>query len=336
MAKIIINTNNLKHNIEVIKNEYKNKEIIGVIKANAYGHGAFNLAPFLYEFGIKTVAVVKIEEALELLELDINQEILILGPSSKEELVKLDNNKRIIQSINSFSYYDEIKDLNIKKHLNINTGMNRLGVSYEDNLSDILSDPLIEAVYTHFLNNKNEDITINQLNKFSKVNTNLKRHTSLSNKKILDKYNINTIRVGIGMYGFEDFSWSDKLIPIMSLYGKIVNINKVKKGESISYNARYTANKDIIVGTIDVGYSDGISYNYKDGYVYYKDKRCKILGQITMDYIMVDLSDVDYKLYDYVELFGTNIYFREVAYKSNTLPYGILTKTSTRLKKIYK
>lgn len=335
MRKAIIKKENLKYNIELIKKTYEDTEIIGVVKANAYGHGAKEIASFLYDFGVKTVAVVTIEEAQELLELDIDQEVIVLGPSCIGKLKEI-NNKRLIQLINSKDYYEKIKNINVRKQLNINTGMNRLGISYDDPyLLEILKDKQVEGSCTHFLDNKNITITENQINKFKQLINEPLIHTSLAEPQTIKENNIKKIRVGTSMYGYEGYDWAINLKPIMTVYGKIINTTKIAKGESVSYSAEYIAEKDMTVGTVAFGYSDGLPFTYKNGYVFYNNHRCKILGRITMDFIMVDLTDVKYKECEYVEIIGENITASEVAAKSSTITYDTLVKMGKRVKRIY-
>lgn len=335
MRKAILNKKNLKHNLEIIRKQYNNINIIGVVKADAYGHGAREISKWLFDLGVKTVAVATLDEAKEVLKNDLNQDVLILGPSDDNELIKLADT-RIIQTVFSEEYYNQIKYVKVRKHINTNTGMNRLGINYDDEIiDDFKKDEDVEAFYTHFLNNKDFEITKKQLDTFSDVKENFKYHTGITSLSLLEEYNIKNIRVGLSLYGYEDFDWSNKLKPVMSLYGKIISVKKIRKDESISYNARYIADKDMNVATVSIGYADGLPWNYKNGYVYYLEEKCKILGQITMDYIMIDVTNISAQLNDYVEIFGDNISLKEVANKSDTIIYEVLTKIGNRVRKEY-
>lgn len=333
MKKAVIKRENIENNINVIKSIYKNLNIIGVIKANAYGHGAKDISKLLYEFGIKTVAVATFEEAKELLSLNIDQDVIILGPSSREDLLSIDT-PRLIQTITSESYYHEIGDLKVRKQVNVNTGMNRFGLDRDNALlTKLINNHEIEGIYTHFLNNEQHDLTTKQIEKLRNNNDALIVHTSITDPDILKQNNIKNIRAGLALYGYEKFEWAHKLKPILSLYAKIINIMEVPTGASISYNATYVAKKNIVVGTVAIGYADGLPFNYKNGSVFYKEKLCRILGRITMDYIMVDLSEVDSELYDYVEIFGENISATKIAEQSDTIVYEILTRIGKRVVK---
>src|SRR5690554_5530949 len=173
MRIAIFKKENLKHNLEVIKDQYKNIDITGVVKANAYGHGAKMISKWLYEFGIKDIAVATLDEAKDVLKNNLKQNILILGPSDKNELKKI-NDERIIQTVFSKEYYNLIKNIKIKKQINVNTGMNRLGINYGDQIiNSIKDDFLVKGLYTHFLNNKDYDTTKNQLSAFYSIKHNL-------------------------------------------------------------------------------------------------------------------------------------------------------------------
>lgn len=332
MRKAVINIHNLKHNLITIKEETGIQNIIGVVKANGYGHGALTIVKHLFREGVKTFAVATFEEAKEILKLKLDMDVIILGYTEKKKLMRC-KDKRLVQTIISINYYEEIKEVDVRKQVNINTGMNRLGINYlDDGLEYLLKDLTIEAIYTHFLNNKDNQVTDGQLKKLSTVHFDKLKHTAITDRSLLLKYNINTIRVGLSIYGYETFNWGTKLKPILSMYGKLINTFKVVKGESISYNAKYVAENDMVIGTIAIGYADGIPFNYKEGYVFYKGEKHKIVGQITMDYIMIDLTNVRYKLYDYVEIFGENISLGDIAKTSETIVYDILTKVGKRMK----
>src|SRR5690554_6109493 len=256
-----INLDHLNHNIKEINRVSKNKEIIAVIKSNAYGHGSIGVAKSLEKLGVRFFAVANLEEAIELRENNISSKILILGRTDEEklsELIKYD----LIQTVISKEYSEILleSNLNIKVHIKVNTGMNRFGFNLTTIRNiDIISKEvqylfnsktlIVDGIYTHFSDAANKKTTHNQISLFSNLIEKLRQnninpkyiHCSNSIATILYGKNTisNSIRVGMLIYGIDQTKQID-LKPILLLKSKVINIQNIKVGQSIGYSETFT------------------------------------------------------------------------------------------------
>ena len=366
----LIDLDNLKENIKEIKRVYNDyKYYIGVVKANAYGHG-IKCVKELEEAGINYLAVSSLEEAIEARKYS-KLPILCFGYVDLKYIDKvIDNN--ITLTIISYEYYKELINLNknIKVHLKINSGMNRFGIKDKEQVKEIVnklkdSNMNLEGIYTHLATSGVNDIYYDyQIRQFEEITSlidlkeipivhifnslGLARHKKLSYT--------NGVRLGLMMYGFSynvgnlstigsikrkiklgnkkisntTLTNDLKLKKVLSLYSEVININKIKKGEFVGYGANYIANADSYIAIIPIGHADGITSTYK--YVDINNKRYKIVG-ICMDYIMV-LVDKNIKLHDKVALINENITIGEIA--TNDTPHHILVSITPRVERRYK
>ena len=268
-AWIEVNLENLENNINEIKNVIDDKcKIMAVVKANAYGHGIINVATKLNEIGIQDFAVATLSEGIELRKHNIEGNILILGYTNFKDIeyvIKYD----LIQTIVDYEYAKKINQLDleekIKAHIKINTGMNRIGTSYEkiDEIIDIYNMKNIQVlgIFSHFCvadSNKKEDIqfTQKQINNFFDCINKIRENGYDTGKiHIQSSYGIlnypeikcDYVRPGIIMYGNYS-SKGDKtktlldLKPVLSLKARITTIKEIAKGESVSYGITYLSN----------------------------------------------------------------------------------------------
>lgn len=365
----LINLNNLKENVIEIKRVYSDyKYYIGVVKANAYGHGN-RCATVLEEAGINYLAVSSLEEAIDVRKYS-KLPILCFGYVNIKDIDKVIENN-ITLTIISYDYFNELLKLNkdIKVHLKINSGMNRFGINNKEQVKEIVdklkdSNMKLEGIYTHLATSGvNDSYYDYQIKKFEEITSlidlkeipivhifnslGLARHKKISYT--------NGVRLGLMMYGFsynvgnlstlgslkrkiklhnknisETTLTNDlKLKKVLSLYSEVVNINKIKKGEFVGYGAKYIANKDEFIAVIPIGHADGITDSYKK--VIINNKEYQIVG-ICMDYIMV-LVDNTIKLHDKVELINDNITVGMIA--TNDTPHHILVSLTPRIERRY-
>ena len=223
--------------------------------------------------------------------------------------------------------------------------MNRLGISYQDfikNLYSFQKNLNIKIIMSHLINSeKKSRLNNTQLKLF----TNIKSKCNFSKKIIFSLGNSNStflkngfhfdmIRAGGYLYGL-DLSNKNKSKNVLTLKAKIIQIEKVKKGKSIGYNATYFTKKNSIIATLALGYADGLPRTY-NGYAFYKNKKVNFVGNISMDLSCLDVSSVkNPKINDWVEIFGNNISISIFASKCRTIPYEISSKIGTRVKRIY-
>ena len=365
----LINLKNLKHNIKEIKTYYSDyKYYIGVIKANAYGHGDI-IAKTLEEAGLDYLAVSSLEEGISVRKYT-KLPILCFGYIDTKDIdLAIKNN--ITLSIISYEYYQELLKLNknIKVHLKINSGMNRFGINDKNQVKEIVdnlkkSKIELEGIYTHLATSGvNDPYYDYQIKKFQE----LTQLIDLKEIPIVHIFNslglarhkklpyANGVRVGLMMYGFTYnlgkisiknqikrrlklhflkvsktiLTNNLKLKKVLSLHSEVININKIKEGEFVGYNASYIAPYDTLIAVIPIGHADGITSNYKQ--VMINNKKYDIVG-LCMDYIMVKIDD-KVKIHDKVDLINEQITIGTIA--GNDSPHHILVSISNRVDRKY-
>ncbi len=339
-----IDLNNIAYNIKEVISNYKYKYYFGVVKADCYGHG-IKCIKTMIESGINYLAVATLDEALEIRELYKDIPILCLGviPSN---YIDLCIKKNITITINSLSYLNDVLKndcKNLRVHIKINSGMNRLGIKDKtefDKVYDLIlnSDIYLEGIYTHIYNAGNETDTLDQYDLFKslisdKDLSNLIIHIQASDA--ITNYHfdlVSGIRLGIIMYGFNSVL---KLKSTFKLHSQVVQINKLSKGDKLGYNKDHIALKDEIVGVVCIGYADGVIRKNKNRYVYINGNRYPIIGNICMDMMFV-LIDSSVKLYDDVLVLRDNDHINEVSKHLDTIPYEVLCSVGKRVLRVYK
>ena len=382
LVNLEINKENLRKNLEKIRSI--NKNIICVIKDNAYGLGIKNILPILLENNCNYFAVAYSDEAVKIRE--------ILKNFEKEKKLKfLENRKIKIMALNyikpkkleyaiendveltifNFSQLsDYLKILEesfentvLKIHIKVNSGMNRLGF----NESEILE--LIEKIKKYEINSKNNKLEIisifshisdaenqletekqvekyeNILKIFDKNNVKYQyKHLQASPLlfKYEEKYNYDFARVGMALYGMEPLSYDVGLLDVITVKSQIINIRNVKKNDKISYGSKGVVKRDSKIGIVSIGYAHGLQKqieNSQEAYVLVNGKKAKIVGEICMDMIFVDLTDIeDVRMNDEVVIAGSQkdvengvkerITLRQVAKWAGTIQDDVLTKFS--------
>ncbi|MFI3284132.1 MAG: alanine racemase, partial [Erysipelotrichaceae bacterium] len=331
------------HNIQTIQKK-ANKAFFAVIKANGYGLGDEEMAKIAIEAGAEYLCVSSLDEALSLRKKGICFPILILGYVDASYL-SICKEHQLTLTTTSLEWVNQIhaeaKDLLI--HLKVDTGMNRIGLKNVEEVKqalNLLREANIEGIYTHYACS---DQVENKLNKMQydsfksiveAVDYTFKFiHTSNSDAAISFKDEItNAVRVGIGMIGYS--TDSNDLLPSVALKSKVIHCHQIKKGQSVSYSAHYTAEQDTWVLTLPIGYADGWIRQNEGRKVYVGQEYGEIVGAICMDQMMVRVSQ-PYPLLEEVELFGPHISIQSVAKDLNTITYEILTLLSDRLTKKY-
>lgn len=348
-----INLNNFKDNINEIKKLKPNKTLIPVIKANGYGTYINKRLDIVNEFDIVAVAIV--EEAIELRNLGYKKDILVLNQPFIEEIPDIIKHN-ITPGISSIDFIKELIKTNkkVKIHIELETGMNRTGFQYIEDVIKLLKENnqiIVEGMYTHFSSADDDDTyTKKQINKFKEFyeilskefNTIKYIHTSASNGLV--NYDIeitNTIRPGIIMYGYPSYQEIKNKInlkPIAKLVSKISYLKEIDKKESVSYNQTYKTTKKTKVATIPLGYADGLKRSLSNkGNVVIQNKLCPIIGNVCMDSILVDVTKIkDINIGDKVYIFDNElITLEDIAKQCNTINYEILCNISERVPRIY-
>ena len=352
-----INLRSLQHNFDYIKSIISDKtKILAVIKAYAYGSEPYKIASFLQKLQVDYFAVAYTSEALKLRQSGIKKPILVFHPQpeSLSAIIKY----KLIPTLYSFKILQSFKEVlsagkleNYPVHLKINTGLNRIGFGSQDIsklLNYINSDNFIkiDGIYSHLSSSEDKlefDFSQKQITLFKESFT--KIISSINNKPLVHLCNtsgvfnfpdahFDMVRCGIGLYGFSNKLTEDKsLIPVVSLKSSISQIHLINKGDSVGYNRGYIAETNKKIGTIPLGHADGISrlYGNNNGFVYIKNKKAPIVGNVCMDMLMVDISGIDCDEGDEVIVFNEKHTAEELAESINTISYELLTGLSERI-----
>ncbi|MDO7977380.1 alanine racemase [Oceanotoga sp. DSM 15011] len=355
----LIDIDNYLQNLEYI-NKKTNTKIMPVLKADAYGHGSKVLAKHALKEGYERFAVAFLDEAVELIKNGIKKPILVFNYFNPEMMKYIDDySEYIIPTISSLEFLEKIlyySGKNIRKfkfHLNYNTGINRIGLNdYE--IDEILrkikeKNIKIEGIYSHFATaDEDDEFIIEQFKEFKNFENYLNsKHINFSISHISNsaaslfhpEMSLDFVRPGIATYGLQPSSKKQfkELKPVMTLISTISKINNVKKGDTIGYGRTYKTNKDINTAIIPIGYADGIFRNLSNKtFINIKGKKCEIIGNISMDQMVVNLNDLNAKTGDKVIIFGEYPTANEHAEKANTINYEITSKITKRIKRIYK
>ena len=331
-----------------------NKNLMLVVKANAYGHGLSEICTFIKKKPNIILCVFSIKEACQIRDLGLKNKILIFSKIEKEWLgIALRENFCInLSCINDFKLIEDFTKKHNQCpsfHLKFDTGMTRLGFDLSDLrkvikfLKKNINLPL-EGLYTHFATADEGDLGFAnlQLKLFKKI------IKSFQSQKIKIKYThcsnsgavlnlpgsyFNTVRIGMLAYGVfpsNELNKNIDLFPVMSFCGSIVNLRRVKKDTQISYGGVYKTKKETNIGVVQAGFADGVARDwYKKGFISYKGKRYQIAGRICMDQLMIDFENVYPKEGDEVLFFGQRgddkISIEKIADTLNTTPYVLLT-----------
>ena len=349
-----INLSAIKENYLYAKSLAPSSKAIAIIKADAYGHGAIEVAKKLDEVA-DAYGVSCIEEALELLNSGIDKTPILLleGVFEESELVLVAKHSLIVTVCNSIQL-QWLLDADLNKPIDVfvkyDSGMGRLG--FQDD-SFIQAINLLEesknireiTLMTHFssADDLGSSLTTKQIRNFDNTLYAEKYPGSLANSAAILKWSESHrdyVRPGIMLYGsspFSDAKYQKNLIPAMTLSSDLISIKNLKKGQEIGYGARFICPHDMQIGVVAIGYADGYSRHAKDGTpVYINDTRTRVVGRVSMDMITIDITDVPHpEIGDRVELFGENVSVDEVAEYCNTISYEIFTKITRRVYKAY-
>ena len=352
---------NLKNIIRAIP---KDIEFISVVKADAYGHGLTQIVERSLQSGIKAFAVANIQEALEIRNVGVGWPILILGALLPGEGHFIPNSDFIptISSLDEAKRLDaacKIQKATVKVHLKVDTGMGRLGIWYQEmqKCTDYIESSMnvnLSGIYTHFSSassdlkytNLQRDRFFNSIKSIKNISK-LKIHVD-SSASLLSQNKFgrcNAVRVGLLQYGIypmdSPFFSSISISSTLSFYTKVGLVKKLPKGTPISYGKTYSLIKDSKLAILTAGYADGIPLNYSSkGSVIIHDSICPILGRITMDQVIVDISNVKGVLAgDVVTLIGktsnNEIKLEEFCSNSGSIPWEILCSLTKRVQRVY-
>ena len=357
--KAIIHLDNLIHNYRTIKDQLKDVPIMAVVKANAYGHGSVEVSKTLEYEGVRFFGVFTFSEALELRDAGIKGEILVFCRPSKQ-MFEVANNKNITLNLcdpDDLELFS--KDKNFPKfHLKVDTGMTRLGISFNESykiIERIKNENLnCHGIYSHYATADEGDLSYAeyQLKKFNKLLDFIKdidlkinyRHFSNSGAVInMPHSSYNMVRVGMLLYGAfpsDEISKNMLIKPVMEFRGPIVSLRNVKAGTKVSYGGVWEAPQDTNIGVIQTGFADGMPRDWHiDGYVSLRGEKYPIAGRICMDQFMVNFKNSNVKVGEEVLIFGKNkldtILVDDIANGIRSTSYVLLTGIRGRTERKY-
>ena len=350
-VKALIDLGACRHNLSIAKEAAPDSKCIAIIKANAYGHGMVEIAKALTDADMFGVA--RIDEAIQLREAGITVPILLLeGFSSENELnlVRQYKLNSVIHNDSQLNLLEQSTGEKISVYLKVDSGMHRLGFNPDDVANIIQRLQQNEYInssvtlMTHLANadDKQDETTLKQIEVFYKSIEDLSvSETSIANSAGIlgwPQSHADWNRPGIMLYGVSPFNKSNakvhNLKPVMTLSSQLIAVKKLKKGETIGYGGTFTCEKDMTVGVVAMGYGDGYPRHAKTGTpVLVNNKRCSLLGRVSMDMICVDLSEQNTaQVNDPVVLWGEGLPVEEVAECSETIGYELLCAVTNRVR----
>ena len=351
---------NLRHNIKLIRESVGKRQIMAVVKANAYGHGDLEVSKTAIEAGCEYLGVAFVEEGIKLRQAGINHPTLVFGAHHSDHLRSaIEHNLEI--TITSEEQIDYLKQLNntgkkIPVHLKVDTGMNRVGFLFEkfpEMFEKIMSSKFFKiiGIYSHLSSADEQDskYTDNQILRFNEIKSYVESKCPhkilfhLANSAAIMKSPtayFDMVRPGIMLYGqppSPEFELHWDLKEVLSLRSKLSLIKFLKKNEPVSYSRRFYTKEDTHIGVIPAGYADGLNRGLtNNAEVIIRGNKYPLVGTVCMDMVMVDLGkelkcDIGDDVIFYGESDQQKISISEVSSRLRTIPYEITCNVSSRV-----
>jgi alanine racemase len=356
-----INLNSISHNLSFYKSKLKpTTKMMVMVKAFGYGSGGFEIAKLLEHHKVDYLGVAFADEGISLKNAGITLPIMVLNPetTSFSAIIqyKLEPEIYSLKGLNAFLQLAEKRKLkHFPIHIKLDTGMHRLG--FEDgNLDEliaILKDNKfvsVKSILSHMATSddlEHQEFAHSQIDLFEKLSS--KFMTELQIKPI--RHILNTsgisnfpqaqydmVRLGIGLYGVSNDAEEQKYLENVGTLKSIISqIRLIQAGESVGYGRRFVADKPTQIATIPIGYADGISRHWGNGvgFVTINNQKATIIGNVCMDMLMVDVTEINCKEGDSVIIFGESPTVTFMANQLKTIPYEILTSISQRVKRVF-
>ncbi|MCM3691902.1 alanine racemase [Neobacillus niacini] len=358
----------IKHNTNQFKKYIgASVNMMAVVKADGYGHGAVPAARTAVEAGADYLAVAILDEAIELREAEITEPILVLGYTPIRSI-----RQAIIAGVeltvfsedvlDEIIFQSEVLQKTVSIHLKIDTGMTRIGVQTREEALELafkaLTSPFVtlKGIFTHFANADSEDpsYTLQQFERFlsvsSFINDNgisipLKHCCNTAGTMNFPEMHLDMVRVGIGLYGlYPDLSLKEHPISLkqaMTLKTKIVGLKKIVKSQPVSYGCTYTPSSERVIATLPIGYADGLSRHLSNcGQFLVNGQKALVAGRVCMDQTMIDVTGLlSCQQGDEVIIFGGNDEefqsIDEIALLMGTINYEVVCLIGKRVPRIY-
>lgn len=346
-----INLGALARNFSFLKSQLApNTQTIAVVKAFAYGLGDIALAKELEKLGVDCFWVADFEEGVSLRKAGINKRIIIANPGSKslQEIIKY-KLEPVIYNSRLLTIYAKA-EIEVPIHLKFNTGMNRYGFEETDVpliLQELNKYPKlnVQSVCSHLAasdNPKMDDFTQEQIGTFNRICDLLRpsipkfsRHLLNSNGLLrFPEHQMEMVRLGIALYGISSHS---ELAQICRLESTVAQVRSIPKGASIGYQRSYIAQNEMQIAVVPLGYADGLNRKLGNGRgrVLINGHECPIIGKVSMDSFIADVSEISVSEGDKVTIFSPDFSIVKLANELDTIPYEILASLNRRIKRLY-
>lgn len=351
-TKVIINLKNIRENVRKMKQAYPFYQYyFGVVKADSYGHYGEKPIQAMIDGGCNYLAVSSLDEAIEVRNHFSEIPILCLEPIHSE-YIPLVSKYHITLTIDHLDDLDALLKQsfsNLKVHIKLNTGMNRLGFSNREEINQCYqtlkqdSRVQVEGIYTHIFQALNEEKTKKQFMIFESLTKDIPLeeipivHITASDATALYPKlpYVNGCRFGIMMYGFSQDT-NISLASTFTVTSEVLQVQTLKKGDTVGYDGLYQATEDgEKIAVVAIGYADGIIRANTGRYVYIHDKKYPIVGNICMDMLFVRVDD-SIQEHDEVIIIKDVAHINEIAHYLHTVPHEVLCSISKRVPRIYK
>jgi len=337
----------LKHNINIARQHAPHSKIMAVVKADAYGHGAINVAQAIAN-EIEAFAVCCIEEAIELREAQIKQPILILEGFFEPNELPLIQQYQLQTVVQHSVQIDVLRAAKLEKPitvwLKIDTGMGRLGFLPDDfsnawqQLHNIphIAKPIKLMTHLSCADELDNSMTMQQIKQFSQLTQTYKTEKSIANSAGIlgwQQSHADWNRIGIMLYGASPFEQNHHLQAVMQLQSELISVKHYAKGQTVGYGATWQCEQDSVIGIVAIGYADGYPRHAPSGTpVLVNGQRVPLVGRVSMDMIAVDLTQqAQAKVGDKVILWGNDLSVNEIATCAETISYELLTHVNKRV-----
>jgi Alr-MurF fusion protein len=357
-----INLTAIAHNLKQYQQLLKpTTKVMAMVKAFAYGSGGAEIAGVMQYHKADYLGVAYADEGVELRKAGITLPIMVMNPEVNTFDVITDYNLEpeiySFELVKEFDNYLQQEGLTqYPVHIEIETGMNRLGFNTDetDQLINFLngtSSFKVQSVFTHLAAGEEaaqDEFTLQQADKFKQAADKLKNSlgysfmSHISNSAAILRHpdlQMDMVRLGIGLYGIDTGnSGKLNLQTVATLKSTIAQLKKLKAGDTVSYNRKGVITKDMLIATIRIGYADGFSRKLGNGIgkLFVKNRLVPVIGTVCMDMVMIDVTDIaGVKEGDEVIIFGKELPVQQVAAWAGTIPYEIMTGISQRVKRVY-
>ncbi len=356
-----INLDAISHNFNYFKSKLApNVKMMVMVKAFGYGNGGLEIAKLLEHHKVDYLGVAFADEGISLKNGGIKLPIMVLNPESTSfpSIIQYQLEPEIYSIKGLKAFLKIAREKNLKDfpiHIKIDTGMHRLG--FEENTIEELIETLkgnatvrVQSILSHLATSddpKHYDFVQKQIALFEKLSSRLMKELNVNPiRHILNTSGIsnfpnsqyNMVRLGIGLYGVSNDAAEQKYLENVGTLKSIISqVRTIPAGDSVGYGRRFMAEKETKIGTIPIGYADGISrlWGNEVGFVTIKNQKAPIVGSVCMDMLMVNVSEIDCKEGDPVIIFGESPTVIEMAEALKTIPYEIMTSISQRVKRVF-